>query len=146
MTHELRRNSTDYGFSEPPPIFPCRPCLTVKNGSHCLQRKACIGDLEDSVAWLRSLRPIPRVIVVIVPLMCAIVASTLVESNDRAQTASPSSSTDRFAKFIAEAPARLAVQVHRIRAVIQIESAGDAHLTSPRGAMGLMQLRGGVRY
>ena len=138
--HALPCNSTDHGFSEPPPIFPCRPRLTVKNLSHSLRRKAHIGELADSVAWFRSFRPIPRVIAVVVPLMSAIVASTLVESIACAQTASPSPSIDQFAKFIAEASVRFAVPAFWIRAVIQIESAGDAHSISPRGAMGLMQL------
>jgi soluble lytic murein transglycosylase-like protein len=132
--------STDCTSAEPSPIFPYRPGLMVKNLSHSLQRKAHIGELADSVAWFRSLRPIPRVIVVVVPLMCAIVASTLVESIACAQTASPSPSIDQFAKFIAEASVRFAVPAHWIRAVIQIESAGDAHSISPRGAVGLMQL------
>jgi soluble lytic murein transglycosylase-like protein len=49
-------------------------------------------------------------------------------------------SIDRFANFIAEASARFTVPAPRIRAIIQIESAGDEHAISPRGAMGLMQL------
>jgi soluble lytic murein transglycosylase-like protein len=137
---DLPTPSPDCVSSEPPLIFPCRPRLTVKNLSHSLQRKAHIGELADSVAWFRSLRPIPCVIVVVVPLMSAIVASTLVESIACAQTASPSPSIDQFAKFIAEASVRFAVPAFWIRAVIQIESAGDAHSISPRGAMGLMQL------
>jgi soluble lytic murein transglycosylase-like protein len=138
--HAFPSNPTDHGFSETPPIFPSRPCLTVKNRSQSLQRKAHIGELADSVAWFRSLRPVPRVIVAVVPLMSAIVASTLVEPIACAQTASPSPSIDQFAKFIAVASVRFAVPAYWIRAVIQIESAGDAHSISPRGAMGLMQL------
>jgi hypothetical protein len=38
--HALPCNSTDHGISEPPPIFPCRPCQTVKNLSHSLKQKA----------------------------------------------------------------------------------------------------------
>jgi soluble lytic murein transglycosylase-like protein len=142
--HELPCNSTDYGFSEPPPTFPFRPCLTVKNRSHNLQRKAPFGELTGSIEWLRSLRSVPRVIMAVVPLLCAIVASTLVGSIACAQTASRSPSIDRFANFIAEASARFAVPAYWIRAVIQIESAGDADSISPRGAMGLMQLMPGT--
>jgi hypothetical protein len=46
-------------------------------------------------------------------------------------------SVDRFANFIAEASARFTVPARWIRAIIQIESAGDEHAISPRGAMGL---------
>ena len=53
-------------------------------------------------------------------------------------------STDRFAKFIEEASDRFAVPARWIRAVIQIESGGDEHAISPRGAMGLMQLMPGT--
>jgi soluble lytic murein transglycosylase-like protein len=61
-----------------------------------------------------------------------------------AQTASHTPTIDRFAKFIAEASVRFAVPAFWIRAVIQIESAGDAHSISPRGAMSLMQLMPGT--
>ncbi len=128
--HELPCNSTDYGCSEPPPIFPSRPCLKLKHRSHSLQRKAPFGELAESVVGSLSL----------VALMCAIVASTLFGSIACAQTASRSPSVDQLAKFIAEASTRFAVPAHWIRAVIRIESAGDAHSISPRGAMGLMQL------
>jgi soluble lytic murein transglycosylase-like protein len=140
----IRTPSTDCSSAEPSPIFPCRPCLTVKNLSHSLQRKAHIGELADSVAWFRSLRPNPRVIVVVVPLMSAIVASTLVEPSACAQTASPSPSIDQFAKFVDEASDRFALPARWIRAVLQVESGGDAHSISPRGAMGLMQLMPGT--
>ena len=43
--HELSHKPPDYGSSEGPPLFPCRP--TVKHRSHSLQRKAYI-----SVCWL----------------------------------------------------------------------------------------------
>jgi soluble lytic murein transglycosylase-like protein len=53
-------------------------------------------------------------------------------------------SIDRFACFIAEASARFTVPARWIRAVIQVESAGDEHAISPRGALGLMQLMPGT--
>ena len=52
--HELRYNPTEYGSSEGPPLFPCRP--TVKHRSHSPQRKAYICELAGSAVWLRSLR------------------------------------------------------------------------------------------
>jgi hypothetical protein len=130
--HALPCNSTDHDFSETPPIFPSRPCLTVKNRSQSPQRKAHISELADSFAWFRSLRPFLRVIVVILPLMSAIVASMLVEPTACAQTASPSPSIDRFAKFIVDASVRFAVPVHWIRAVIRAEASSMRSLLAAR--------------
>ena len=91
-----------------------------------------------------SLRPIARIIVAVTPFMCMIATSTLLEF-DRVRTdPSRPESTDRFAKFIEEASDRFAVPARWIRAVIQIESGGDEHAISPRGAMGLMQLMPGT--
>jgi hypothetical protein len=45
-----------------------------------------------------------------------------------------------FAPFIAEASQRFAVPVHWISSLIRLESAGDVHAKSPKGAMGLMQI------
>ena len=46
----------------------------------------------------------------------------------------------RFASFVAEASRRYGIPAAWIRAVIQAESVGDVHATSPVGAMGLMQI------
>jgi soluble lytic murein transglycosylase-like protein len=67
-------------------------------------------------------------------------ASTLFESSTCAQTLSRPPSVDRFANFIVEASTRFTVPARWIRAVIEIESTGNEHAVSPRGAMGLMQL------
>ncbi|WP_247443330.1 lytic transglycosylase domain-containing protein [Bradyrhizobium sp. CW7] len=48
--------------------------------------------------------------------------------------------TNSLAGFIDEASKRFAVPVDWIVAVINIESAGDVHAKSPKGAMGLMQM------
>lgn len=47
---------------------------------------------------------------------------------------------DPYADHIAEASRRFAVPVAWIRAVMRAESAGDPRATSPKGAMGLMQI------
>jgi soluble lytic murein transglycosylase-like protein len=78
--------------------------------------------------------------VVITHFMCLIAASTFFESGVSAQGPARPPSIDRFANFITEASARFAVPASWISAIIQIESAGDEHAISPRGAMGLMQL------
>ena len=49
-------------------------------------------------------------------------------------------SADPIADFIAEASQRFGIPAPWIRAVLQVESAGDAHALSPAGAMGLMQI------
>jgi soluble lytic murein transglycosylase-like protein len=71
-------------------------------------------------------------------------ASTASESSVRAQSATHSETIDRFAAFIAEASTRFAVPASWIRAVMRMESGGAPHATSPRGALGLMQLMPGT--
>ena len=63
-----------------------------------------------------------------------------------AQTASVArpSSGDPYAAHIAEAAARFGLPPAWIRAVMRAESAGDRHATSPKGAMGLMQIMPGT--
>ncbi|MCP3402812.1 transglycosylase SLT domain-containing protein [Bradyrhizobium sp. CCGB20] len=48
--------------------------------------------------------------------------------------------SNSFAAFVNDASERFAVPVNWIGSVINIESAGDVHARSPRGAMGLMQI------
>jgi soluble lytic murein transglycosylase-like protein len=136
--------SVDCRCTIPPPIFPSR--LTPKVGKHSrsLQRKSHAGPPVDPIASRRSLRTIARIILAIAPFMCQIASSTLLESSARAQTAERSDAVDRFAKFIEEASARFAVPARWIRAVMQVESSGDEHALSSRGAMGLMQLMPGT--
>ena len=102
--------------------------------------KRCIGATEDPIARLRSRRTIARVNVAIALFLCQITASTVFASSARAQSATRSEAVDRFAKLIDSASGRFAVPAPWIRAVMQVESGGDEHAISPRGAMGLMQL------
>ncbi len=48
--------------------------------------------------------------------------------------------SNRFAGFVDEASKRFAIPVNWIGSVINIESAGDVHARSQKGAMGLMQI------
>src|SRR5579863_4588595 len=96
------------------------------------------------MAQHRSLQPIARIIVAVAPLLCMLATAALFESSACAQTASRPASIDRFAKFVEEASDRFALPARWIRAVIQVESGGDEHSISPRGAMGLMQLMPGT--
>ncbi|MFT4120883.1 lytic transglycosylase domain-containing protein [Bradyrhizobium sp.] len=51
-----------------------------------------------------------------------------------------SQASNPFAAFVDEASKRFAVPVNWIGSVINIESAGDVHARSPKGAIGLMQI------
>ena len=122
------------------PTFPYRPRPKTGNRSPGPQRKSHIRAPADLIAWHGSLGLRARLIVVITHFMCFITASALFESSASAQTAPHPQSIERFVNFIAEASTRFTVPARWIRAIIQIESAGDQHAISPRGAMGLMQL------
>ena len=62
------------------------------------------------------------------------------EPNSPALSARDESAAEPLAGFVAEAEQRFGVPASWIRAVMRIESAGDVHALSPKGAMGLMQL------
>jgi soluble lytic murein transglycosylase-like protein len=47
---------------------------------------------------------------------------------------------DRFADFVTEASQRFGIPASWIRAVMHVESLGNARATSPKGAIGLMQI------
>ena len=134
------------GSAEPPSILPSRRCLSIRKRSAGLQRKSHTRELPRSIAWLRSRRAIARIIVAIAPIVCHIAVSTVFvpSAGAHAATRSESIDLDRFAEFIDEASGRFAVPARWIRAVMQVESAGDQHATSSRGAMGLMQLMPGT--
>ncbi|UDQ88443.1 lytic transglycosylase domain-containing protein [Xanthobacter autotrophicus] len=55
-------------------------------------------------------------------------------------TQKPPSPSDRYADFIAEAAERFDIPAAWIRAIMRAEIDGDAGSTSPKGAMGLMQI------
>ncbi len=138
--HRIPAPSVDCRSSETLPPFPCRPGPTLRKCSPGRQSKSYIRAPTDLIAWRGSLGLSPRLIVVVAHLMCIIAASRFFELRASAQTPARSPSIDRFANFIAEASARFTVPAPLIRAIIQIESAGNDHAISPRGAMGLMQL------
>jgi soluble lytic murein transglycosylase-like protein len=96
--------------------------------------------IAGSATWLGTLRTHMRVIAAIAPSMCEIAVSAFPEPRARAQTAARSEAVDRFAKLIGEASGRFAIPARWIRAVMRVESDGDGHAISTRGAMGLMQL------
>lgn len=81
-------------------------------------------------------RSVTRVCAV-VPLM--LLLTTFAQSGSAAQPAI-SQTAHAFASFIDEASQRFAIPPNWIRSVQSIESAGDVHARSPKGAMGLMQI------
>lgn len=136
--------STDCGSSEHTLIFPYRGSLKNAECSRGLQRESHTRAWAGQIVSLRSRGAIVRIIVAIAPFLCQMTASTAFESSARAQAATHYETTDRFAGLIAEASTRFAVPASWIRAVMQVESGGDERATSPRGAMGLMQLMPGT--
>ncbi|MBH5396597.1 lytic transglycosylase domain-containing protein [Bradyrhizobium sp. CNPSo 4010] len=78
----------------------------------------------------------------VVPLMLLL---TTIDSAALAQSGSAappaiSQTAHAFAGFVNEASQRFAIAPNWIRSVQSIESAGDVHARSPKGAMGLMQI------
>ncbi|WP_346730127.1 lytic transglycosylase domain-containing protein [Bradyrhizobium sp. IC3195] len=66
-------------------------------------------------------------------------SAALAQSGSAAQP-TISQTAHSFADFINEASQRFAIAPNWIRSVQSIESAGDVHARSPKGAMGLMQI------
>ncbi|MET3354256.1 lytic transglycosylase domain-containing protein [Xanthobacter autotrophicus] len=66
--------------------------------------------------------------------------STAVLTAEAPATQKLSSPADRYADFITEAAERFDIPAGWIRSVLRAESDGDARSTSPKGAMGLMQI------
>jgi soluble lytic murein transglycosylase-like protein len=133
--------STNCGSSPHTLFFPYRDSLKHAERS---QGKCHIRTWAGQIVRLRSRGAIARIIVLIAPFVCQMATSTAFEVSARTQTATRYETIDRFAGIVAEASTRFAVPASWIRAVMQVESGGDARATSPRGAMGLMQLMPGT--
>jgi soluble lytic murein transglycosylase-like protein len=80
-------------------------------------------------------------------VIAASIASMLVVDRSASAERSPpivaredGSAADPLAAFIAEASQRFGMPASWMRAVMRIESVGDVHALSPKGAMGLMQI------
>ena len=142
--HDRHARTVGGRSPEPAPIFPSRPCSPIEEPADDPQGKGHTPATAGSIAWLGTLRALMLVIVAIAPFMCEVAGSAFLESSARAQTAARSEAVDRFAKFIEEASGRFAVPARWIRAVMRVESGGDEHAISSRGAMGLMQLMPGT--
>jgi hypothetical protein len=136
--------SIDCGSSEHTLIFPYRDGPKHGERPRGLQLNSDTHALSGPIGRLRSRRIVARIVVAIAPYVCQLTAATAFGLTAHAQTATRSESVDRFTVFIAEASTRFAVPASWIRAVMQLESGGDQRATSPRSALGLMQLMPGT--
>jgi soluble lytic murein transglycosylase-like protein len=142
--HDRHAHTVGGRFPKQAPIFPSRPHLLLEKPSNDAQGKGRTHATAGSVAWFGTLRTLMRVVVAIAPFTYEVAGSAVLESSARAQTAVRSEAVDRFTKFIEEASDRFAIPAAWIRAVMRVESGGDEHAISSRGAMGLMQLMSGT--
>lgn len=73
-------------------------------------------------------------------LICPVPHGAAVAESRAAAVRTVTKTRNQFAALVDEASERFAVPVNWIGSVINIESAGDVHAKSARGAMGLMQI------
>jgi soluble lytic murein transglycosylase-like protein len=73
-------------------------------------------------------------------VMLGFVSLSFLASAKKGASNGSASASSAWASYIAEASRRFGVPEHWIRAVMQLESAGDKVAVSPKGAMGLMQI------
>jgi soluble lytic murein transglycosylase-like protein len=125
-------------------IFPSRPELTTVTLSRRTQRQSHADAPDRASKCLGLLSPIARILAAVLLFTSLLAGLFCLGSTASAQNLSRPDSADRLAKFIEEASNRFALPARWIRAVVQIESGGDEHAISPRGAMGLMQLMPGT--
>lgn len=87
-------------------------------------------------------RPFEKSLRVVVLLFAALPlnSSPAVAEGHPAQAIASSRTSNPLANFVEEASRRFSVPTRWIRAVINVESAGDVRVKSPNGAMGLMQI------
>jgi hypothetical protein len=105
------------------------------------------GRREAALPWtgastVARLRWFERSLRAVVPLFVVLTVSNAAAVAESRPTQPPARyrTSDRFAAFVEEASRRFGVPVHWIRAVIEVESAGDVRARSPKSAMGLMQI------
>ncbi|WP_061023413.1 lytic transglycosylase domain-containing protein [Bradyrhizobium sp. CCH5-F6] len=84
-----------------------------------------------------------RVLVALLAFAIALLQSALCDTAFAADTPR-SEPASQYTEFITEAAQRFAISERWIRAVMKIESGGERRATSPRGALGLMQLMPGT--
>lgn len=142
--HDRRARTVGGRFPALASFFPSRPCSTIGKPANHSHERYRTHFSAGFVARLSTRRTLMRFVMAIVPFMCDAAGPPFLESSVRAQTAVHSEAIDRFGKFIDEASGRFGVPARWIRAVMRVESGGDEHAISSRGAIGLMQLMPGT--
>lgn len=128
----------------PSPLTPFVPLgsqpAIARNGGPGRPTGRCLGTLPWTTAsTMAGLRAAART----AGFLSLLILSSGVANAQMAAPVTPverSSLMDSLAGSITEASQRFGVPSRWIRAVMQIESRGDSRATSPKGAMGLMQL------
>jgi soluble lytic murein transglycosylase-like protein len=105
------------------------------------------GRREAALPWTGAstaacLRLFKRSLRAVVSLFVALTASNATAVAEARPATPPATyaTSDPFADFVEGASRRFGVPARWIRAVIDVESAGDVRARSPKGAMGLMQI------
>lgn len=116
------------------------PAPDVVRGRPMGRRHATLpGRSANTAACWRSVGT--GVCVVVVSLLLQMMGgAAAVAATGSAEHMARSLTRGSFADFIDEASLRFGLPVHWIRAVLDVESAGDVCAKSPKGAMGLMQI------
>jgi soluble lytic murein transglycosylase-like protein len=138
--HDRHARTVGGRFPKRAPIFPSRPCSFMGKAADDPRGTSRTHATAGSIAWLGTLRTLMHVTAAIAAFTCEAAGSAVLESSARAQTAVRPETVNRFDKLIEEASGRFVVPARWIRAVMRVESGGDEHAISSRGAMGLMQL------
>ncbi|WP_456705047.1 lytic transglycosylase domain-containing protein [Bradyrhizobium sp. USDA 4449] len=103
--------------------------VSIDVGKAGARPAACLGRVDTH----------GRAVVLLLLLLTAFDSAALAESGSAAPPAIDQTAHS-LAGFINEASQRFAIAPNWIRSVQRIESAGDVHARSPKGAMGLMQI------
>jgi soluble lytic murein transglycosylase-like protein len=94
------------------------------------------------VPWEYSLKSGKRTVLVAAAISVAMIWADAAKAAPAQQMQSSARiyAADRIASFVAEAAQHFGIPPGWIRAVMHVESGGDLHAVSPKGAMGLMQI------
>ncbi|WP_245322188.1 lytic transglycosylase domain-containing protein [Bradyrhizobium sp. LTSPM299] len=123
--------------TNPPPLFARRNRSGPPRGLlSCALRSSAV----NTMAGFLFLRITVSLSGVLLTIMAPSEALAGIESIASGRLPSGTSRIESLAVFVAEASRRFVIPAQWIRAVMQVESGGDERATSPRGALGLMQI------
>lgn len=121
-----------------PRVHPAIPLFDRLRDHSSVWIDACTAGASPTACLSRSGTRVCAAVSLIL-LLTAFDSAALAQSGSAAQPAI-SQIAHAFAGFINEASGRFAIAPNWIRSIQSIESAGDRHARSPKGAMGLMQI------